>query len=186
MPAQVQAPVQYSPDGAWWWNGARWVATPGLPLPPAEFAAGTVRYAGFWIRFVAYIIDSVILIGALVALLIVTKAVIPVCDPGIVECQSGSTTLEPWGWVLIALAILYNPVLWGLGGTLGQRALGLRVVRVASGVRAGFARGFLRLLGFILASIPMYLGLMWVGWDPRKQGWHDKIAGTVVVHKLKP
>ena len=159
--------------------------------PPAQGAIpvfGT-RYAGFWIRFVAYMIDSIIVTVIVFGLLRVTEAVLVQCPAGaavVIGCPGGLTFLQPQFWLIIALAVLYSPVMWGTGGTLGQRLLRLRVVGVASGVRIGMRRGFLRLLGYILASIPIYLGVFWIGWDRRKQGWHDKIAGSVVVHRVKP
>ena len=79
------------------------------------------------------------------------------------------------------MPVLYYIVLWAYGGTLGQRVLGMRVVNAATGADLGLARALLRYVGFIIATIPIYIGLIWVGFDPRKQGWHDKIAGSFVV-----
>jgi len=59
----------------------------------------------------------------------------------------------------------------------------MRVVDANTGKSIGFVRGIVRGIGYIIASIPVGLGLFWAGWDPRKQEWHDKIAGTVVVGK---
>ena len=42
-------------------------------------------------------------------------------------------------------------------------------------------RRVLRYIGDYIAMLPLFLGILWVAWDPRKQGWHDKIAGTVVI-----
>jgi uncharacterized RDD family membrane protein YckC len=41
----------------------------------------------------------------------------------------------------------------------------------------------LRYVGFVISIIPLAIGLIWAGFDPRKQGWHDKIAGTYVVRR---
>jgi uncharacterized RDD family membrane protein YckC len=89
-------------------------------------------------------------------------------------------------WELIGLAVelVYFVVLWSkLGGTFGQRMLGLHVVDAATGQNIGIGRAVGRFIGYIISSIPLDLGLMWAGWDPRKQGWHDKIASTFVVRK---
>jgi len=48
-------------------------------------------------------------------------------------------------------------------------------------LRIDFFRGLLRYVGFIIAAIPLLIGLIWAAFDSRKQGWHDKIAGTVVI-----
>ncbi|HYN70179.1 MAG TPA: RDD family protein, partial [Candidatus Eisenbacteria bacterium] len=86
-----------------------------------------------------------------------------------------------------AMALLlaaYNIVLWAwAGGTLGQRALGMQVRRESDGGRIGFWRACLRFIGYLVAWIPFGIGLLWVGLDPRKQGWHDKIAGTFVIRR---
>jgi uncharacterized RDD family membrane protein YckC len=42
-------------------------------------------------------------------------------------------------------------------------------------------RGLLRYVGFIIAALPLLIGLIWAAFDARKQGWHDKIASTVVI-----
>ena len=98
-------------------------------------------------------------------------------------CPGGVTTVSPLVWVVTAVLLLYYPVLWGLGGSLGHRILGMRVVDANTGKLIGIPRGILRLIGYLIAEIPFGLGLFWAGWDPRKQGWHDKIAGSVVVGK---
>jgi uncharacterized RDD family membrane protein YckC len=83
---------------------------------------------------------------------------------------------------LLVVSVLYFVVLWSRGGTIGQRLLKLRVVDATTGVNISMGKACLRYVGLIIAAIPCYLGLFWVIWDPRKQGWHDKIAGTVVTH----
>lgn len=62
-------------------------------------------------------------------------------------------------------------------------AIGARVVdaRTAQGISPG--RAVARYLGYCASSIVLFVGYLWVGFDPRKQGRHDHIAGTVVVRK---
>jgi uncharacterized RDD family membrane protein YckC len=57
----------------------------------------------------------------------------------------------------------------------------LRVVRVADGSRVDLVIGLLRYVGLIISFVALFLGVVWVAFDSRKQGWHDKIAGTLVV-----
>jgi uncharacterized RDD family membrane protein YckC len=111
------------------------------------------RYAGFWVRFVAYIIDAIIM-GVLCATVI-----------GII------------------VAIPYMPVMWWKkGATLGQMALGLKVVRAVDGGPISGSAAVIRLIGMIIGAWVLYLGLIWVAFEPRKRGWHDMMAGTVVIH----
>ena len=62
--------------------------------------------------------------------------------------------------------------------------LGLHVVDAATGRNIGVGRAIGRFVGYIISAVPLYIGLIWVAFDPRKQGWHDKIASTFVVRKV--
>lgn len=69
----------------------------------------------------------------------------------------------------------------GTGGrTPGKMLLGLRVIRT-SGEPMGFGIAFLRWVGYIVSALPFWLGFIWIALDGKKQGWHDKIAATLVV-----
>jgi uncharacterized RDD family membrane protein YckC len=80
---------------------------------------------------------------------------------------------------LIALA--YFSGLWAWKGTtIGGIVVGLKVVRV-DGKPLSFAVSLVRSLAAAFSVIVLFLGYLWIAWDPEKQGWHDKIAGTVVL-----
>jgi uncharacterized RDD family membrane protein YckC len=66
-----------------------------------------------------------------------------------------------------------------IGQTPGKILLKLQVVGT-TGKRLTYGIAFLRWIGSIISSLPLFLGFLWVAFDSRKQGWHDKIAGTVV------
>ncbi len=57
----------------------------------------------------------------------------------------------------------------------------MRVVRADNGEKIDVVRALLRYVGLIISIVVVFLGLIWVAFDARKQGWHDKIASTVVV-----
>jgi uncharacterized RDD family membrane protein YckC len=57
----------------------------------------------------------------------------------------------------------------------------VQVIQI-SGEPLTFGLAFLRWVGYIVSGVFLYVGFLWVAWDGRKQGWHDKIAGTLVVH----
>jgi uncharacterized RDD family membrane protein YckC len=166
--------------------------------PPAGPAPG-LRYCGFWIRFAAYLIDTVILWVPLGVLLAFTLgSVLPDLHCTLVYGPDGRTVqnvhcgnlaalngLWAFDGVSIAVPALYFIVLWGwLGRSLGQMLLGMHIVDAATGARISMARAILRYVMFFVSSIPFALGLMWAGWDPRKQGWHDMAAGTFVVRRI--
>ena len=63
--------------------------------------------------------------------------------------------------------------------------LKLSIVDEKSGLKPSIKQSIIRYLGYYVSSIPLLLGIIWVGIDKRKQGWHDKMAGTVVVKNTK-
>jgi uncharacterized RDD family membrane protein YckC len=67
------------------------------------------------------------------------------------------------------------------GQTIGKRAMNIRCIAFATGGALGYGKAAIRWVGRILSAIVCLLGYFWMLWDPEKQTWHDKIAGTVVV-----
>jgi uncharacterized RDD family membrane protein YckC len=67
------------------------------------------------------------------------------------------------------------------GQTIGKQVCGIRVIDFATGGPIGYGRAFLRQIGRIPSGFVLYLGYLWMLWDPESQTWHDKIATTVVV-----
>lgn len=83
--------------------------------------------------------------------------------------------------MIIFMSMLYFTYFHGATGqTPGKMIFGLRVVQV-TGEKMTFGIGFLRWVGYIISSIIFNFGFIWIAFDGKKQGWHDKIAGTVVV-----
>jgi uncharacterized RDD family membrane protein YckC len=124
--------------------------------------------AGFWIRVVAFIIDSVIVY---VINLIVGLALNPSATG-----RSGIQTL---------LGIIYFTYFWSAsspwpGQTVGDKLLNLRVIKT-DGTNLSIVQAFIRYVGLFVAFIVIFIGVIWVAFDANKQGWADKIAGTYVV-----
>ena len=67
--------------------------------------------------------------------------------------------------------------------TPGKMAVSTRIVDADSGNAASAAQLIGRYFAYFAACIPLGLGILWVAFDRRKQGWHDKLAGTVVVRQ---
>jgi uncharacterized RDD family membrane protein YckC len=128
-----------------------------------------VVFGGFWIRFVAFYVDA-ILVESIVILLVL--AFIPSIA----------------GVLLVSMIVMpaYFIGFWATTGqTIGMKLFGLRVVRNSDGGRLGFGGAVLRLAGFSIACLPLYLGLIWVAFDARKRGWHDLIAGSAVIRRTR-
>lgn len=144
-------------------------------------------WRGFWVRTGAYLIDAVVLwianfaISFVVGLIAVGLAASG-SRGGAAEMAVG---LLGYG-SLFVVTIAYFIYFWtSTGQTLGHTALGLRAVR-ANGARLDGGTAFLRYIGYVISGLLFALGLMWVGWDDQKQGWHDKIAGTYVIRVPSP
>jgi uncharacterized RDD family membrane protein YckC len=103
-------------------------------------------------------------------------------DMVIVGIFGGLAHFPPLG-MLIALAYFAGMWAWKQT-TIGGIVLGLKVVRV-DGRPVSFVTALVRALGAVLSVIVFFLGILWIGWDVEKQGWHDKIAGTVIVRMPK-
>ena len=101
--------------------------------------------------------------------------------------SAGAATAAGVGFVLTGLALLlvsvaYLPWFWAHGGqTPGHRILRLRVVRAVDGGPVTGGQAIIRLIGYYISGAVFWLGFIWILLDARRQGWHDKIAGTVVI-----
>jgi uncharacterized RDD family membrane protein YckC len=127
-----------------------------------------------WPRALAFLIDW----------LLVTVVAMPVI---VLAFGAEYFSLDPErrAWDLLTLLILGIVVVafWRCyGATPGKSALALRIVDAQTGARPSTGRLVIRFLCYLLSALPLYLGFIWIAIDRRKQGWHDKIAGTVVIH----
>jgi uncharacterized RDD family membrane protein YckC len=105
-----------------------------------------------------------------------------IVNPNVVADSQSTTVNLADNLVSLVISFAYFAGLWTLNGaTYGQRWLGLRVVdaNTFEAIRPGQAA--LRWLGLVISFLVLLLGVIWVAFDPRKQGWMDKMASTVVV-----
>ena len=68
------------------------------------------------------------------------------------------------------------------GATPGKGAVYARIVDARTGGAVSTGQCVARALGYLLSAVPLFLGFVWIAIDRRKQGWHDKIAGTLVIY----
>ena len=86
-----------------------------------------------------------------------------------------------WFFAAFLIKMSYFTYFHGTSGqTPGKMMLRIRVEQI-DGEEMTLGIGFLRWVGYIISSLTLYLGFLWIGIDPQKRGWHDWIAGTVVV-----
>jgi uncharacterized RDD family membrane protein YckC len=144
---------------------------PGARPPgPAVSQGPSGPRAGFWKRFLALLID-IILLSIVTGILFGIR---PVQPSWVGSVMSLLTT---------AFILAYFTYLEGSssGQTLGKRALNIRVVDFHAGTSIGYARALARSVIAYFISPILLLGYLWMLWDREKQTWHDKVASSVVV-----
>ena len=142
-------------------------------------ASTEFEYVGFWRRSWASVLDAAFLIVVVVPLALV------IFGTGSLETAIHTTgILEFLGaWIFPALLLF---ALWtARDQTLGKRAISAIVLDERTSAPPSMGQRCGRYLGYFLAVIPFGLGLLWVAFNPKKQGWHDKLAGTIVVRPIK-
>ena len=141
------------------------------------------EYGGFWIRVGASCIDGIILI-------IITSPLLTFIYGW--EYWSEELINGIWYGVWDVLLNVVFPIvatIWfwlRFAGTPGKMACKLKIVDAKTGGKLSLGQAIGRYFAYIPAIIPLGLGLIWVGVDKKKQGWHDKLAGTVVIRNRKP
>jgi uncharacterized RDD family membrane protein YckC len=136
--------------------------------------------AGFASRAVAFVTDAVIFGAshALIAWTIVQVATL-------LARPSLGDRLGPWIVTIggVVLAVAYSVVSWSwFGRTPGKALLGLAVT-TQDGAPLGVLRSLLRFVGYLLSTIPLGAGFLWILIDDHRRGWHDHLAGTRVVYR---
>ena len=134
-------------------------------------------YAGFWLRLVAYIIDTAIV--AVLVFVLAAVGILPVSSNPEAEPLLSAVNL-----IAEVIALLY----WSLfeasavQATPGKLAVGIRVTDTA-GARLGFGRALLRNVLKILSFLILLIGYLMAAFTRRKQALHDLMAGTLVVRR---
>ena len=136
------------------------------------------RYAGFWARVLASIIDTfiwLIITMPILYLLYGERYFIPDVNAPFVAGVADVVL----NWILPIFIIIGFWVL--KQGTPGKILLKMKIVDAKTGGRPTMKQWIIRYIAYIPAALILFLGFLWVIWDKKKQGWHDKLAGTVVV-----
>lgn len=135
------------------------------------------KYAGFWIRLLAQIIDGVIL--GIIGWLLFGSSVTEVSSSGD-GMVSVSVNFTDWKTLV---PIIYVIAFWiWKGATPGKMALGLQIIQT-NGSKLSVGRAIGRYFAYFVSAFVFCIGFLWIGFDGKKQGWHDKLAGTIVVKK---
>ena len=134
-----------------------------------------LKYAGFWIRLWASIIDSILV------LLIISPIFLVIVGTEFLESEQYTQGPVDFfiSWVFPAIVVL---AFWIYkSATPGKMVVSAKIVDAKTGEKPTVGQLVGRYLGYFVSGLPLGLGFFWVAFDRRKQGWHDKLAGTVVI-----
>ncbi len=136
------------------------------------------EYAGFWVRVGAALLDSAFILMISIPLLvgIYGWAYFDMAPTGVVVGFADFVISWFAPAVAVVLFWLYKQA------TPGKMLVSVKVVDAKTGNTLSVAQSIGRYLGYFVSTIPLGLGLLWVAFDAKKQGWHDKLAGTVVIY----
>ncbi|RFA27004.1 RDD family protein [Alkalilimnicola ehrlichii] len=134
------------------------------------------NYAGFWVRTGAAFIDTILLLLVLAPILTWIY--------GAEYWYSEQLVHGTWDVVFNYLMPVVVIIAFWIykSATPGKLAVNIAIVDAKTGGKPSTGQFILRYIGYYVAMLPLFIGIIWVGIDKRKQGWHDKLAGTVVVH----
>jgi uncharacterized RDD family membrane protein YckC len=131
-------------------------------------------------RSVAFVIDAAIVNAVAFAVGASASLALSIFGISLDELPAGvSLGVGAGGWLVLSL--VYFAGSWALAGqTWGMRLMTIRVVQ-ANGEPLSFRRGLRRLVGMVIAALPLFAGYLLILVDDRRRGLHDRLAGTVVV-----
>jgi len=149
------------------------------------------QYAGFASRFVAYIIDLVVVIGAITIIGIVVTLLLnffrlnELIDNLLASDNALGDILRVITFFssVAFISFSYFVLIWTFtaGQSVGKALIGVRIVP-KDGSRITVWRAIVRYFAFLLSALVLFLGLLWVLVSDSRQGWHDKIARTYVIY----
>jgi uncharacterized RDD family membrane protein YckC len=152
--------------------------TDATAIPKAD-TLDVQTYLGFWRRFWATMIDTAL------TLVIIWPILIGIY--GTEYFNSGFGVVGPWDFLFrLVLPAIASILFWRYKqATPGKMVFSARIVDATTGGPPSMGQLVGRYFAYILSTLPLCLGFLWIAWDPRKQGWHDKLAGTVVVSRAR-
>jgi uncharacterized RDD family membrane protein YckC len=131
----------------------------------------THDYPGFWLRLISMFFDNTLLLILFTAVLLgAFKLVAPAY----------------FGMVTVVFSLVFPIPFYVLfwmkkGATPGKLVLKQKVVDAKTGELPSMKQSIIRYFGYTISLMPLFLGFIWIAFDKKKQGWHDKLAGTVVI-----
>jgi uncharacterized RDD family membrane protein YckC len=142
-----------------------------------------VVYAGFWLRLCAAIIDLTLVLS----LIWIPMVMIYGVDDYLKYFNNEKPFLGVWHFILEVI-VPFILVIWlwlRFSATPGKMLLRLKVVDIKTSEPISFRQAIIRYFGYVPSILCFFIGIVWVAFDIHKQGWHDKLAATVVIRVNK-
>lgn len=155
-------------------GGDPWQVPAADLLPLAE----SYEYIGFWQRVFAGVID------AIVTSLLMVPPMYALFGPVVLGTDPDYRPSVLYTVVSLAGPAAIVFMFWiKKAATPGKMLINSKIIDATTGAKPSISQWIIRYFGYLVATLPLGFGLMAVGWDNRKQGWHDKMAKTLVVKK---
>ena len=169
----------------------------------AETLPHEPHYVGFWKRFLAFLVDSAVVLVVLSPLMIAlygggyfgklaaewSALTTSSGDPNADAARIAAMLSRPDS-AIMALTDIRVQIGFGVaiilfwrfrGATPGKMLIKAKIVKAEDLAQPSAGRLIGRFFAYFVSILPACLGFLWIAWDKRKQGWHDKLAGTVVI-----
>ncbi len=151
-------------------------------------SAAEPRYVGFWARFLAMFIDNIWVTIVMVLVLMAVfgqdfmamMAMPPDASPEAMGMAAQGATGSLLAQLLLPAALIVGFWVWK-AATPGKMVISAKIVDAKTLGKPSTGQLIVRYIGYFISAFVLGLGFLWVAFDKRKQGWHDKIAGTLVI-----
>ncbi|UTF59527.1 RDD family protein [Gilvimarinus sp. DA14] len=137
------------------------------------------RYVGFWRRFIAFLVDSLVILPILIA---ITMGLYRHSGDWLAMLMASAENF----WVNYGLPAAFTLLFWLLkSATPGKMIVDAVIVDATTLQKPTPWQLLIRYLSYYISAFFLLLGFVWIALDSRKQGWHDKLAGTVVIERQR-
>src|SRR4030095_16596319 len=136
-----------------------------------------MRYVGFWARFAAFVIDTLLLMLVTMPILLSVYGVSGMLEPVLV--RGPVDFLVSWVGPVVATLVFWRY----RSATPGKMIIGAVIADAATGGAPSMRQLLIRYVAYLVSILPVFLGFLWIALDARKQSFHDKLASTVVVYR---
>ena len=143
--------------------------------PPPIENPQELEYVGFWPRVLASLIDTVLVAMVIYPILYGLYGKEYFASEHLVAGVGDFIMTHIFPAIAVIVFWIYR------SATPGKMAIRAKIVDAKTGRPPSTKQLIGRYLAYYISTIPLCLGFLWIAWDPKKQGWHDKLAGTVVV-----